>query len=64
MAGKGGKVVMGGVAFSSNTAVNGLVLTMKPSPCTCSVLWPFNNPYYIQITTKTSPGKLVESEWQ
>lgn len=64
MAGQGGKGTVGGVAFGSNTAFYGLMLTMKPSPWICNVLWPFDSPYYVQIMTKTSLGKHGESEWQ
>ena len=64
MAGQGDKGTVGGVAFSSNAALNGLMLTMKPTPWTCNILWPFDSPYYVQIMTKTSCGKHGESEWQ
>lgn len=40
------------------------MLTMKPSPWTCNILWPFDSPYYVQIMTKTNCGKHGESEWQ
>lgn len=53
---------MGGVAFDSNTTLDGLILALKPSPWTCNVLWPFDSPYYVQIMTKTSSRKNREYE--
>lgn len=66
MAGQGDEEIMGGVAFGTNRAFNGLVLIIKPSLWICNILWSFDRPYYVQILTKINCGKRGKhgkSEW-
>lgn len=62
MAGQGDKGTVGGVAFGTNTALNGFMFNMKSSPWTCNILWSFGRSYYVQILTKISCGKHGKSE--
>lgn len=35
----GDKGTVHGAAFGTSTALNGLMLNMKPCPCSCNILW-------------------------
>lgn len=58
MAGQGDKGTVGGAAFGTNTALNGLMLKMKPCPWTCNILCNFGRPYYFDILTKLAVGSM------
>lgn len=58
MGGQGDKGTVGGAAFGTKTALNGLMLNMKPSPRTCNTLWSFGRPCYVQYWPKLAVGSM------